>query len=151
MEIIISKNHILVNDPLGVLQSFSSQSSPPDSIKYETLKKTVNDLYRKLEEKDKQISILEQQALKYKTDIDPSLVKIIEDHLDQITNAAQQKESSPTEFLKSGIRQILDPNLDFVTNIATLVFEESQQETDSLEKEIAQSFLDQARSKAPMR
>jgi hypothetical protein len=133
-----------VNDPLGVLKSFSKQLTPPDSIQYETLKKTVNDLYRKLEEKDQQIDFLEQQALKYKTDIDPSLVKIIEDQLDLITTAAQQKKSSPTEFLKAGIRQILHPKFDLFTNIVTIVFDASQQETDSDEKRIALSFLEQA-------
>ncbi len=145
-ETIISKKHILVNDPLGVLQSFSKQSSPPDSIQYETLKKTVNDLYRKLEEKDQQIDFLEQQVLKYKTDIDPSLVKIIEDQLDLITNAAKQRDVSPAELLKTGISQIVDPNFDFLTKIVSIVIDESQQESDSLERTIARSFLRRARS-----
>jgi hypothetical protein len=145
-EIIVSKNHILVNDPLGVLQSFSSQSTPPDSIQYEALKKTVNDLYRKLEEKDQQIRYLEQQALEYKTDIDPSIVKIIEDQLDLITNAAQQRNVSPAELLKTGILRITDPNFDFLTKIVSIVLDESKKKTDSPESQAARSFLRRART-----
>ncbi len=145
-ETIVSKKHILVNDPLGVLQSFSKQSTPLDSIQYETLKKTVNDLYRKLEEKDQQIEFLEQKALKYKTDIDPSLVKIIEDQFDLITRVALEKEISPAELLQTGILRITDPNYDILTKIVAIVLDESKQKTDSPESKVARSFLRRARS-----
>jgi hypothetical protein len=145
-DIIILNNNILVNDPLGVLQSFSQQSGQADLIQYETLKKTANDLYQKLEEKDEQIDFLEQQVLKHKTQIDPSLVKILEEQIDLITNAAHQRNVSPVELLQTAIPQIVDPNFDFLTKIVSVVVSESQKETDSLERTIARSFLRRARS-----
>jgi len=145
-ETIVSKKHILVNDPLGVLQSFRKQSSPPDSIQNERLKKTVNDLHRKLEEKDQQIDFLEQQSLEYKTNVDPSLVKIIEEQHDLIVNSAQQKEVSPAELLQTGILRITDPNYDILTKIVAIVLDESKQKTDSPESKVARSFLRRARS-----
>lgn len=141
-DIIISKNNILVNDPLGVFQPFIQQSEQTDLIQHETL----NSLYRKLEEKDQQIDYLEQQALKYKTDIDPSLVKIIEEQIDLITRVAQEKKISPAELLQTGILRITDPNYDILTKIVAIVLDESKQKTDSPESNVARSFLRRARS-----
>lgn len=141
-DIIISKSNILVNDPLGVFQPFIQQSEQTDLIQHETL----NSLYRKLEEKDQQIDYLEQQVLKYKTDLDPVLVKIIEEKIVLITNAAKQRNVSPTELLEAGISQITDPNFDFLTKIVSVVVNESQKETDSIERTAARTFIRQARS-----
>ncbi len=145
-DMIILNNNVLVNDPLGVLQSFNQQPRQTDPIQYETLKKTANDLYRKIEEKEQQIDFLEQQVLRYKTRIDPSLIKILEEQIDLITDAAQKRKVSPTELLQSAIPQIADPNFDFLTKIVSVVVNESQKETDSLERTIARSFLRRARS-----
>lgn len=145
-EIIVQEKNILLNDPLGVLKNSTPQIGPLDASLVEELQKTINNLYRTLEDRELQIEILKQQTLDNSTEIDPSIIKVIKEQLDLITTAANQRNISPAELLKSGIPQIIDPNFDLITKIVTVVINESRSEVDSIERTVARTFLRRAQS-----
>lgn len=146
-EIVLNQNNILVNDSLGVLQPFHIQSGLSNTSQIEKLRNTINNLYQKLEEKDGNIIQLEQQVSdSSSSQIDPSIVRIIEKYSNMITSSAKQRGVSPAELLETGIPQITDPNFHLITKIVSVVVNESQKDHDSIERTIARSFIRKARS-----
>ncbi len=144
--IIVQEKNILLNDPLGVLKDSIPQTNPLNTSLVEELQKTVNNLYRTLEDRELQIKFLKQEALENSGQIDPMIIKVIKEQLDLITTAANQRNITPAELLKSGIPQIADPNFDLITKIVTVVINESRSEVDSIERTVARTFLRRAQT-----
>ncbi len=78
------------------------------------------------------------------TMIDLQLTDVIQSELDRIENISHERNISSAEFLKTGLQQILDPNFDLLARIALVVINESQSSTDTNERAVALSFLEQA-------
>ncbi len=144
--IIVQEEHILLNDPVGVLKDSAPQISPLQSSLVEELQKTVDNLYRTLKDREMQIEFLKQQALDNSSDIDPSIIQVLKEQQDLITAAANQRNITPAELLKLSIPQIADPNFDLITKIVTVVINESRSEVDSIERTVARNFLRRAQS-----
>jgi hypothetical protein len=130
----------------GVFEDFPSQISPLQSTLVEELQKTVENLYRTLKDRELQIEFLKKQALDISTGIDPSIIQVLKEQQDLITTAANQRNLTPTELLKSSIPQIADPNFDLITKIVTVVIDESRTEVDSIERTVARTFLRRAQA-----
>lgn len=145
-DIIVQEKNILLNDPLGVLNSFLSQTSPLKMVLVDELQKTVDSLYQTLKERDSQIELLKKQALGGGTQIDPSIIQVLEEQLDLITSAANQRNITPAELLRSGIPQIADPNFDLIMKIVSVVINESRSDIDTIERTVARTLLRRAQS-----
>ena len=145
-DIIVQERNILLNDPIGVLDNFLSQTSPLKTSLVEELQKTVDSLYQTLKERDTQIELLKKQASGDGTQIDPSIIQVLKEQLDLITSAANQRNIAPAELLRSGIPQIADPNFDLIMKIVSVVINESRSDIDSIERTVARTFLRRAQS-----
>ncbi|MHA2246640.1 MAG: hypothetical protein ACXADY_16985 [Candidatus Hodarchaeales archaeon] len=145
-QIIVQGKNILLNDPLGVLTDSTPQISHLRSSLVEELQKTVDNLYRTLKDRELQIEFLKQQALDNNTEIDPSILQVLKEQQDLITSAANQRNTTPAELLKTSIPQIADPNFDLITKIVTVVINENRSEVDSIERTVARTFLRRAQA-----
>ncbi|MFX0016759.1 MAG: hypothetical protein ACFFB2_17240 [Promethearchaeota archaeon] len=145
-QIIAQEKNILLNDPLGVLKDSIPETSHLNTSLMEELQKTVNNLYRTLEDRELQIKFLKQQTLDNSNQIDPSIIMVLKEQMELITLAANQRNISPAELLKSSIPQIADPNFDLITKIVTVVINESRSEVDSIERTVARTFLRRAQA-----
>ncbi len=145
-QIIVQEKNILLNDPLGVLTDSTPQISHLRSSLVDELQKTVDNLYRTLKDRELQIEYLKQQAIGNGTEIDSSILQVLKEQQDLITTAANQRNITPAELLKTSIPQIVDPNFDLITKIVTVVINESRSEIDSIERTVARTFLRRAQA-----
>ncbi|MHA2223983.1 MAG: hypothetical protein ACXAC8_02190 [Candidatus Hodarchaeales archaeon] len=143
-EIVIKQRNILVSDPNEVLKPFDSHPIS-DGAEYEILKdyqKSIQNFKLQLDEKDRQIKHLEQKASETSSRIDPDIIKVIEERLDQLNSAARKEGLSPAQILKTRISLIADPNFASIPKIISIILEE--REKDTAEGAAARSFLRRA-------
>ncbi len=144
-ERVIKQKNILVNDPLGILNSFSISAGKTNNVEIQELQETVNNLKKELEKKNYEIKVLKDQNSTKVSHLDPSILETIEKQMDLIDRAAKDQGLSQAELLEKTIPQITDPNFDVLTKIVSIVVNESKKENDSIEKRAALSFLRRAR------
>ena len=130
-QFIIKEKHILIYDTLGVLKPYQ------DNFKGE--------LRKSLPSRNEGENIADNLPSKY-SKIDPRILEVIEENLDRIVSAAESKNVTPLELLKSGILQITNPNFDFMVRIASVVMKEARTDEDTTDRAMALSFLRRARS-----
>jgi DNA-binding transcriptional regulator GbsR (MarR family) len=145
-DIIVQEKNILLNDPLGVINNYLPRSSSIEKSQMKEIQETVESLYQTLKERDSQIKLLKKQALGNGIQIDPAIIQVVNDQMDLITSAANQRNIAPAELLRSGIPQIADPNFDLIMKIVSVVINESRSEIDSIERTVARTFLRRAQS-----
>ncbi len=154
---IVEQKNVLVNDFLGVLNSYSKPEVQMNEGQLDILKdyrKSLENLNLELSQKKDQIRYLQQevfdknhqiQVLEHqRSRIDPSIIQVIEEHLNLINKVASQKAFSPAELLKDRIPLILNENYDLFSNIISIVADDSRKEDDSLECIAALSILRRA-------
>lgn len=168
---IVQQRNVLVNDSLGVLNSYSRPEEHLSEAQNQLLKdyqKTVENLQLDLKKSDDKINTLQQQLINKEDDlrnlqqqvfdknrqiqdfeqqrsrIDPSIAQVIEEHLNLISEAAIQKGFSPAELLENRIPLILNENIDVFSKIVSIVADDSRKEDDSIEGTAARSILRRA-------
>jgi DNA-binding transcriptional regulator GbsR (MarR family) len=156
-QMIVEQQNVLVNDSLGILSSYGGSEEHIIETQSETLRnyqktvdnlrlqlikneQSIKDLQQQLVDKNQQIQDLEQQRSR----IDPSIAQVIEEHLNLISEAANQKGFSPAELLENRIPLILNENIDLFSKIVSIVADDSRKEDDSIEGTAARSILRRA-------
>ena len=117
----IKNNSILIYDTLGVINEFQGASKIPSA----------------------KIDMLKGQAGSLKTNIDSSVLEVLEDNIDQLKSLAQSRNMTSAQLLENRLPYLLLPDFVILMKIASVIAEEAQSDNET-ERAVALSFIKRA-------
>jgi len=87
--------------------------------------------------------VLKGQDGLLKTNIDSSILEVLEDNIDQLKSLAQSRNMSSAQLLESRLPYLLLPDFIILMKIASVIAEEAQSDNET-ERAVALSFIKRA-------